>query len=141
MPRLADFADAHRRHLEDADLLFDNDRWANADHLYGLSAECGLKAIMLGLGMDVDAKGTPPREQEHKQHMPGLVPVFRDFAHQRGGGAYLASLPARAPFDDWSIGDRYAHRRHFRSANVAPHRAAACRVGQFVQRARQDGVL
>ena len=140
MPHPADYTDAHRRHLEDADLLFARDRWATADHLYGLSAECGLKAIMRGLGMDVDAEGTP-RERKHRQHMPGLVPVFRDFAHQRGGGAYLASLPDRTPFDDWSIDNRYAHRRHFQSANVAPHRAAACRVGQFVQRARQDGVL
>ena len=71
MPRPADFADAHRRHLEDAELLFDRERWAKADHLYGLSAECGLKAVMRSLGMPVDAVGMP-REREHRQHMPDL---------------------------------------------------------------------
>lgn len=137
MPRLADFADAHRRHLEDADLLFDNDRWANADHLYGLSAECGLKAIMLGLDMSVDATGTPT-EREHKRHVNGLWPVFRDFTRKHSGGKYLSLLPDGTPFDDWSIDDRYANRGHFQRANVAPHRAAANKVGEAVQRAKLD---
>ena len=59
MPRPADFAGAHHRHLEDAALLFDRERWAAADHLYDLSAECGLKAVTRSLGMPVDAVGTP----------------------------------------------------------------------------------
>ena len=46
MPYDTDFADAHRRHWEDAELLHDHGRWANADQLYGFSAECGLKAVM-----------------------------------------------------------------------------------------------
>jgi hypothetical protein len=55
----ADFADAHRRHWEDAELLFAHDRWANADQLYGFSAECGLKTVMQALGMNTDAAGVP----------------------------------------------------------------------------------
>ena len=46
-----DFVDSHRRHWQDAELLFDQSRWANADQLYGFSAECGLKAVMKALGM------------------------------------------------------------------------------------------
>ena len=46
MPYPANFVDAHHRHWEDAQLLFRNHRWANADQLYGLCAECGLKAVM-----------------------------------------------------------------------------------------------
>jgi len=38
-----DFLDPHDRHWEDGERLFGVSRWANADHLYGLSAECGLK--------------------------------------------------------------------------------------------------
>ena len=41
----ADFSNAHNRHWQDAELLFCDRRWANADHLYGFSAECGLKAV------------------------------------------------------------------------------------------------
>ena len=41
MPHPADFVDAHHRHRADAELLFEHHRWANADRLYGFSAECG----------------------------------------------------------------------------------------------------
>ena len=34
MPHPADFVDAHHRHWADAELLFEHDRWANADQLY-----------------------------------------------------------------------------------------------------------
>jgi mRNA interferase MazF len=33
----ADFLDAHERHISDADLLSLAQRWANADHLYGIA--------------------------------------------------------------------------------------------------------
>jgi hypothetical protein len=42
-PMNTDFLDAHERHHDDADHLHANARHANADHLYGVSAECGLK--------------------------------------------------------------------------------------------------
>ena len=59
MPHPADFHDAHRRHWQDAELLRKHGRWANADQLYGFSAECGLKAVMKALGMAVDSMGVP----------------------------------------------------------------------------------
>lgn len=40
------FLDAHHRHWDDAELLYQAQRWANADHLFGVSAECGLKRLM-----------------------------------------------------------------------------------------------
>ena len=138
MLRRADFTDAQRRHWEDAELLFEHSHWPNADHLYGLSAECGLKAIMLSLGMGVDDSGTPI-EPKHKQHVDGLWPVFEDFAQGSGGKAYLASLPSGDPFSGWSIHDRYANRSFFQRANVASHRCAARQVGHSVQRAALEG--
>jgi len=45
-----DYLDAFSRHREDGDLLYDHARWPNADQLYGLSAECGLKAVMVAIG-------------------------------------------------------------------------------------------
>ncbi|WHF34964.1 hypothetical protein [Aeromonas salmonicida] len=42
----ADFLDAHARHWDDAESLLQAQRWANADHLYGMAAECGLKQLM-----------------------------------------------------------------------------------------------
>ena len=38
MPFPAHFVDAHHRYWDDARLLFDRERWANADQLYALRA-------------------------------------------------------------------------------------------------------
>ena len=133
MPRPADFADAHRRHLEDAELLFDRERWANADHLYGLSAECGLKAVMRSLGMPVDAVGTP-RERKHRRHMPGLWPVFLDFVAGRSDMPAVRTIPDGKRFGDWSIHDRYAHRQWFRRDSVETHRRGAQEILEIVER-------
>jgi hypothetical protein len=57
-----DFYDAHQRHWDDAELLYEKQRWANADHLYGMAAECGLKQLMLAFGMTFDSgKNRPVR--------------------------------------------------------------------------------
>ncbi len=41
-----DFTDASRRHLADAEVLFDAGRWDGAVHLAGFSAECALKSAL-----------------------------------------------------------------------------------------------
>jgi hypothetical protein len=65
MKMTTDFLDAHKRHWEDAELLFTAARWANADHLYGLAAECGLKRLMCAFGMEIDsASGSPARKKD-----------------------------------------------------------------------------
>lgn len=139
MAHPADFVDAHRRHWEDAELLFGNARWASADQMYGFSAECGLKAVMKELGMSVDATGTP--ERKHRRHVQDLWPVFRTFARGHGGERHLHRLPEENPFRDWSHHDRYAHRRHWMEANLGRHRDAARGVRNMVELARQDGLL
>jgi len=140
MPYPADFGDAHCRHWEDAELLRDNNRWANADQLYGFSAECGLKAVMRALGMPVDQIGAPT-EGQHRQHVHKLWPIFESFAQGRDGARFAAMLPDGKPFAGWSHHDRYADRKHFGPAGVDAHRDAAAQVSNMVKRARQDGVL
>ncbi len=141
MPHPADFGDAHRRHWEDAELLRDKNRWANADQLYGFSAECGLKAVMQVLGMHVDDETGAPAERQHQKHVHELWPIFKSFAQRRDGASFAAMLPDGEPFEDWSHHDRYATRKHFRPAGVEAHREAAARVCKIVRRAMQDGRL
>ena len=131
MTHPADFADACRRHWEDAELLFAKNRWANADQLYGLSAECGLKAAMQTLEMDVDTIGRP-QAPEYRKHVQELWPTFYIFAEKRGGSRYLRLLPRNRPFADWSHHDRYAHRCHFHKTVVEPHRKAAWKIREMV---------
>ncbi len=140
MTHLADFADAHLRHWEDAELLFEQGRWANADQLFGFSAECGLKRVMQALGMPVGETGMPA-ESEHRKHVQDLWSTFEDFAKDRGGARYLGLLPGGTPFADWSHHDRYANRRHFQGANVMVHREAARGIGQMMGAVAQDDSL
>ncbi len=133
MPHSADFTDAHHRHWEDAELLFDGRRWANADQLYGFSAECGLKAVMKCLGMT----GNPDRQ--YRKHVHELWPEFKSFAQARNGARYVNLLPDGEPFADWSHDDRYVHRICIGETAVETHRQAASEVRGMVELATQDG--
>lgn len=136
----ANFRDAHRRHWNDAELLFKSNRWPNADQMYGLSAECGLKALMRRSRMPVVRFGVP-KSSKHKKHVNELWPEFFAFVRGRIGGRYLHLIPVGNPFTNWSIGDRYAHSHHFRKSAVEPHRKAARRVYSMINTAKKDGVL
>ena len=140
MPHPADFVDAHHRHWADAKLLFEHDRWANADHLYGLSVECGLKAVMQACGMPVEgATGMPTKE--YREHLPKIWPIFQNFVEAREYAQYLDQLVPGEPFADWSVHDRYAHGGYCEQADVETHRNAADAVGTVVESARQNGLL
>ena len=134
----ADFTDAHLRHWRDVELLFEHERWANADQLYGFSAECGLKAVMAMLGMPVEESGQPAKP-EHRKHVHELWPVFISFVSGRNGGRFLSMLPAGEPFVDWSHHHRYASSRHFGRIRVRPHRHGARGVLALTQQAHQEG--
>ena len=131
-----DFAGAHRRHWQDAELLFISERLGNADHLYGLSAECGLKAVMKKLGMPVDTTGLPPKQ--FRTHVQELWPQFKAFASGHGGARYVEELPSGRPFADWSHHDRYARKGHSGEHAVGRHRIAASGIHRMVQAAEMD---
>jgi len=129
-----DYLDAHNRHWEDAELLFQNGRLANADHLYGLSAECGLKALWLGItGRAI----LPSRQHIH------IDRFWDEFArlsqNTRRSRMLLRRLPPRNPFSDWNVNQRYASHQHFSHNFVEPHRQGAEMVHTLVQDARQRG--
>ncbi|MBR2514420.1 MAG: hypothetical protein IKE45_10455 [Halomonas sp.] len=136
-----DFADAAERHWEDGELLLTAQRLANADHLLGLSAECSLKAVMLGLGMTLRPSGAP-EERRHQVHINRLWDEFQTFASDRGGAHYAAILSrVPAPFDGWNISDRYASRADIEPASVSRHQLGARRARTCLQEAMLDGVL
>lgn len=135
-----DFLDAHERHLEDATLLYQNQRLANADHLYGMSAECGLKCLMLAFGMPFDFYRDRPRKREDRVHADDVwqrYEVYRS-GHVSGTGYPLASSN---PFNDWHVGQRYAHRSHFDAARVQKHRTGAEEVRRMVKKAILEGLI
>ena len=124
MAHSADFANAHVRHWRDAELLFQAGRWANADQLYGLSAECVLKAVMVADGLPVVTDGSP-RDRKYRTHVNTLWDKFLAFVQGRQTGQLLHHLPQCNPFASWSIRNRYANGVHFNEQSVDRHRAGA----------------
>ena len=140
MPYPANYPDAHLRHWEDAERLFEAKRFANADQLYGFSAECGLKAVMLTDDM-LSEYLRMPNDPEHRTHVHKFWGTFRAFAEGRPIGTLLHHLPERNPFRAWSQHDRYASSRHFDEQVIASHRKAARQVHQFYLRLKELGYV
>ncbi len=135
-----DFLDAHDRHREDGERLFKVHRWANADHLYGLAAECGLKRLMLIFGMPYDTARDRPDKSQDREHANGIWDRFESYRCGRHRGiAY--TLPMPNPFHDWNASQRYAHQSSFDQKLVQSHRAGAQEVCRLIQQAKRDGIL
>jgi hypothetical protein len=119
--------------------LFSDDRWANADHLFGLSAECALKAVMRALGMTLHPDGRPSSTQ-HRVHINVLWEEFITFADTRGGERYSVILREESnPFQDWDISQRYAHRSGIPCEIVQKHQKAADMTRKVLQSAVLNG--
>ena len=135
----SDFYDACLRHFDDAEQLFKAQRWANADHLFGISVECGLKRLMIAFGMSIDERGTPA-DRSDKVHADGVWMRYEAYrsGHHEAVHYVLSSTP---PFHDWHINQRYAHQNNFDQTHVDPHRDAAHEVRKLLNRAERDGLL
>jgi|SRR5579862_107017 len=135
-----DFCDAAHRHYEDATQLFESKKFPNADHLYGLGAECALKAIMVGLG--APAKDGDLEDEAHHLHINKLWSEFQVFVNGRSASRYATPLRALQgePFDKWHIAQRYAHRRDISSGKIPiEHQKAAKACLVALERAMADG--
>lgn len=132
----ADFLDAFHRHWEDAELLLQQSRWANADHLYGLAAECGLKRLMIVFGMLVGSSGAPAQPKD-RVHADQAWVRYETYRSGHGSGEYKLSDPN--PFNDWHIGQRYANRANFDETRARAHRKGADEVRNLIAEAVKDG--
>lgn len=135
-----DYRDAAQRHWEDAGLLLAHERLANADHLFGVAAECALKAVMLSLGMSMH-EGKPV-EKCHRVHIDLFWEEFLTFIGKRGSEKYMALLSSKSanPFADWDVGQRYAHHDLFDRSMVERHAEAARLTRRCLQESLLDGV-
>lgn len=134
----ANFQDSHSRHWEDAEILFDAGRLANADHMYGIAAECGLKALMAVWGMGYDDSRDMPSDQADRKHADGIWQRYGQYLQGPQAGDYQLS---NNPFDDWSIHQRYWPRSCFKRETVSRHRRGAEEVREVFKKAERDGWL
>ena len=135
----ADFLDAHERHWDDAERLLQAQRWANADHLYGMAAECGLKRLMQRFGMSVDAAGSPVDRNDWR-HASNIWARFESYRSGKAEGAGYA-LPASNPFSNWDVSDRYAHQANFDQYRAQSHQAGTQLVCNLIKKAQQEGLI
>jgi len=135
----ADFLDAHERHWSDADRLFSAGRYANADHLFGMAAECGLKRLMMKFGMMVSPEGTP-KERGDREHVDKIWARFESYRNGSVEGRDYG-LPTPNPFDKWHASDRYAHQSNFDQTGVQLHQAGAAVIVELIKKAQREGLL
>lgn len=140
-----DFLDAHKRHWDDAEHLFKGLRWANADHLYGLSAECGLKRLMMAFGMKVNpTTGTPSGSIDRVHVMENSRPDntwTRYEAYRSGRNAVAYAISSVNPFVNWDVFQRYAHQSNFDQVRVESHKQGAAAVRKLVEKANLEGLI
>jgi hypothetical protein len=102
------YSHAARRSVADAFALWTQGAHETAAHLAGLSAECVLKSILVGLGhAPVAADGQLTRPW--LLHIDKLWNQFQSNLTGRSGAVYVGLLPATvpAPFHDWRVEHRY----------------------------------
>ena len=126
-------------------MLFNASRWANADHLYGLAAECGLKRLMMVFGMTVDIGTGSPIDGRDRGHVmenrkPGNAwDRYETYRAGRSAAAYV--LPPMNHFRDWDASQRYAPRTYFDRTRAESHRQGADAVRNLVEKACKEGRL
>ncbi len=92
--------------MEAADALGDS-RFHVAGYLYGLAAECAVKAMLLELGVRplVD---TARQKDPHYRHFPELRTAAIDVASGRRSGTLSRVLAQPRFMEGWSTNIRYA---------------------------------
>ncbi|EPG3323469.1 TPA: hypothetical protein N2A03_005867 [Pseudomonas aeruginosa] len=102
-----DMESASHRNFQAAQTLHSNQHRHAAGYLYGLAAECAIKAMMLQAGIPVrpqDERGDDP----YYAHFPNLKTILREnMQGRRASGALARFINDDRFFSQWDIKVRY----------------------------------
>lgn len=101
-----DMPAASRRHCDAADALADGPRFDVAGYLYGISAECAVKAMMLTAGirpLSADQRRSDP----FYAHFPELRTMLKDTLHGRQGAVLRRFIEKDSFLRQWNTQMRY----------------------------------
>jgi hypothetical protein len=105
------YTHAAKRLMSDAVALWAGGARETAAHLAGLSAECALKSVLVGLRLvPVGTDGQIPiSTKKVRLHIDKLFGQFQTLLQGHQGAAYAALLPMPVPqpFHDWMVDHRY----------------------------------
>ena len=115
---------AARRHFSAAELLVTTDRKDVAGYLYGIAAECAVKAMMLQAGIK-ELSAAKRRDDPFYMHYPQLKSALLDNLKGRASTPLLQIVGNKAFLDDWSTDMRYAPAKEVKANRVARWRQHA----------------
>lgn len=119
------YAEAAMRHYQDAKFLDDKSRRENADHLYGLSVECAIKSVVVGLKPFVNSGAW---EANHFKHINKLWDGVNLNCVENAYPALTSVLEISNPFSNWDVSQRYCSDGWISVAVLTAHRNIARRV-------------
>jgi hypothetical protein len=111
------------RHYKDGELLASTSRLENADHLFGLAAEC---AIKVALAHSISQKAISQVPYVHINQGLWGAALLQIQAKRFPGLALL--LKGNNPFSDWDVGQRYFGDGVVKQPTIDNHRKAARRL-------------
>lgn len=122
-----DYTVSCRRHWQDANILLNHNARPNAGQLFGLSVECGLKAVLIRRGVAVAADGSI--REDLQTHLPRIAQQALEMttlAEGRAGSGLRAAVPSLGKMHDWQVEHRYWHPSKV-PLDSLPHWQAAAR--------------
>ena len=142
--RKINFHGAALRHHSDAVFLQAGHRNANAGHLYGFVAECGLKALLVAGGLQTRPDGDIEKNRKgtdfrwHVDVLADQINIIHSFLEGRTMAGYLAHIPDIANFCNWDTAHRYFDESQIPAA-LEKWDAAALQVMKMLDMAKADG--
>jgi hypothetical protein len=140
------YTHAAKRLMSDADTLWSGGTRETAAHLAGLSAECALKSVLIGLGLaaagpDGQINNTDKKKNEKQRvHINKLFEEFQAQLQGRSGAAYLAMLPTTLPpFHDWLVDHRYVADQQLLPVAFERWMSAARDISKLLTEAERNG--
>jgi hypothetical protein len=115
---------------------------AVAGHVFGLASECGLKALLGGVGIvDPQTGGVPDKDKHHRCHIDELWLVTQFTLSGRNGARIASQLPHGHPFCSYRIEQRYSDQTEIPTQDLPSWRDASTCVMTCLQWAKLDGLL
>jgi hypothetical protein len=129
------YKEAALRQQSDGVRLLGEGRLGTADHLFGVAAECALKAILQGLGVLTITNDAP--QKQYKKHVPDILDEYDTIANGR------AELCPKNIFrtHGWRIDHRYEQDATFCASRVEAHRGDAEAVMRMLEKAIANGTV
>lgn len=129
---MPDFWSAARRHLRDGETLRHERRLDNADHLFGLAAECAVKYALINQGV----AAPPPRgiDNRYTTHIDKLRQDAQVYLSGRGVASLAALLDDSNYFSTWRIEHRYKADGFVDERRCERHAEQARQTLELVQR-------